>query len=693
MIILDVILPIPIRKSFKYFMPDAMQPVIGGRVIVPFRSKNRMGIIISYSNIKNIDNLNFKFIKQSIDNQSFYSKSLLYILTWLDKIYFCPIGIIFFEVLPRYLTKDYIIPKEDYEIFFKREKIYIKKIFKKCLNKLHKKNSYKENIFNIKYKLKVKKNIFLNKKIIFQINSILKKNYFSSYLVTKTNLFLRVKFYLGLIKKVLNKNLQILILTPVIKDVFRILFFLKKYFNVHIDVIHSEINEKDYLIKWIRTKNGKNSIVIGTNKSVFFPFLNLGLIIVTEEHHPIYKNLNQCRYHVRNLGILRSYKEKIPIILDSKTPSLKILHRVIHKKCTFISFNQKNYCSLILKKNIIDLKKEQIKSGLSLSFICKVFKTLKRNYPVLLIFHKLDFIFFGLICRYCKWAFKCNICDDIFEMKKNSNILFCRHCLINVKKPLFCQNCKNLSLIIFKFGIKRVKENIKKIFPKIPLFFLLNKNSKLTKKSYVNFFTIPISNACIIITTTKVAQNYYFPYVKLIGFTNIDYYLFSFNFYAIDYFAQFYFNLTNLVSKNSEKLKILIQTSSFDNPFLSELLKNEYFYFARRRLLLRKQFSLPPWNYQIIIYSKSKKINLDLIFLKVIQKILKNKFKKHNTSLWFIGPHPTFFKRNSIKFSYQLLIQCSSCIFLKNMLRQAIGIIECFSVFQNVQWFIDFDIN
>ncbi|WP_261789581.1 hypothetical protein [Buchnera aphidicola] len=197
---------------------------------------------------------------------------------------------------------------------------------------------YNKNTFYVHKNYLIKKNFFLNEKIISIIDKILIKNCFTSWLITKTNFYLKVKFYLGLIKELLNKNLQILILVPFIKDIYKILFFLKKYFNVHIDIVHSELNDEIYLKKWIRTKSGKNSIIIGTKNSVFFPFLKLGLIIINEEHHLNYRNMDRCRYNVRDIAILRAYKENIPIILDSNTPSLRTLYNILHKKCFYINF-------------------------------------------------------------------------------------------------------------------------------------------------------------------------------------------------------------------------------------------------------------------------------------------------------------------------------------------------------------------
>ena len=41
----DVALPVPLDIVFTYAVPDGMQPVVGGRVLVPFRQQRMSGIV------------------------------------------------------------------------------------------------------------------------------------------------------------------------------------------------------------------------------------------------------------------------------------------------------------------------------------------------------------------------------------------------------------------------------------------------------------------------------------------------------------------------------------------------------------------------------------------------------------------------------------------------------------------------
>jgi primosomal protein N' (replication factor Y) (superfamily II helicase) len=41
----DVALPVPLDTAFTYRIPDGMQPVVGGRVLVPFRQQRMSGVV------------------------------------------------------------------------------------------------------------------------------------------------------------------------------------------------------------------------------------------------------------------------------------------------------------------------------------------------------------------------------------------------------------------------------------------------------------------------------------------------------------------------------------------------------------------------------------------------------------------------------------------------------------------------
>ncbi|WP_254301899.1 hypothetical protein [Buchnera aphidicola] len=109
MIIVKVALPVPIRKYFKYFMPDYMNPIIGGRILVPFNSKDVIGIVVSWCKKNDISQLKLKHAKSLIDTEVFCTNIILELIDWISTNYHCPVGNLFFSILPKILHSHYPI--------------------------------------------------------------------------------------------------------------------------------------------------------------------------------------------------------------------------------------------------------------------------------------------------------------------------------------------------------------------------------------------------------------------------------------------------------------------------------------------------------------------------------------------------------------------------------------------------------
>ena len=82
-------------------------------------------------------------------------------------------------------------------------------------------------------------------------------------------------------------------------------------------------------------------IIIGLRSALFLPFRNLGLIIVDEEHSPLYKQSEPTpRYHGRDTALILAQLHNADIILSSPTPSFESLHNVMIGKYQELSLPQ-----------------------------------------------------------------------------------------------------------------------------------------------------------------------------------------------------------------------------------------------------------------------------------------------------------------------------------------------------------------
>jgi len=95
----DVALPVPLDATFTYLVPeDSPEPVIGGRVIVPFREQRLCGIVTELHDRK--PEFTVKRVSQVLDTTAALTPELMQLGRWIAQYYIAPIGEVFRGMLP-----------------------------------------------------------------------------------------------------------------------------------------------------------------------------------------------------------------------------------------------------------------------------------------------------------------------------------------------------------------------------------------------------------------------------------------------------------------------------------------------------------------------------------------------------------------------------------------------------------------
>ena len=94
----DVALPVPLDMAFTYRIPDGMAPVVGGRVLVPFRQQRLSGIVTELHDRK--PKVQTKNVISVLDPAPVLDAQLLRLGQWIADYYLAPIGDVFRSMLP-----------------------------------------------------------------------------------------------------------------------------------------------------------------------------------------------------------------------------------------------------------------------------------------------------------------------------------------------------------------------------------------------------------------------------------------------------------------------------------------------------------------------------------------------------------------------------------------------------------------
>jgi len=94
----DVALPVPLDMAFTYAIPPGMEPVIGGRVLVPFREKRLPGIVVELHDRE--PKVKTKKVIEALDAAPVLDGQLLKLGQWIADYYLAPLGEVFRTMLP-----------------------------------------------------------------------------------------------------------------------------------------------------------------------------------------------------------------------------------------------------------------------------------------------------------------------------------------------------------------------------------------------------------------------------------------------------------------------------------------------------------------------------------------------------------------------------------------------------------------
>ena len=151
----------------------------------------------------------------------------------------------------------------------------------------------------------------------------------------------KTEIYIKLIKKQLDNWKQSLLLIPEIILTNQLEERLKKVFWENILVINSSITESLKTKAWISIYQNQAKIIIWTRSALFYPYSDLWLIIIDEEHDSSYISDKAPRYNSIEVAnkIIDLYWNKL--LLASWTPSIKSMYMAVKGKYQLLKLLEK----------------------------------------------------------------------------------------------------------------------------------------------------------------------------------------------------------------------------------------------------------------------------------------------------------------------------------------------------------------
>ena len=720
----------PLRRTFDYHPPkncpkENLKP--GTRVQVPFGSRKMIGIITAFSNESAYPAGKIKMAEKLIDQQPIIDRHLMSLYQWAANYYQFPVGQALQTSLPvqirkgqpaeeKYLpswqlTKDgknldpsslKNAPRQLDVISLINKSgamtaAEIKKTFNKdisaCLKTLSEKGLIEEtapstHAENGNVELYGDDSALqLNTEQQLALNEIRKSiNQFKVLLLEGVTGSGKTEIYLQAIADVLLQGKQVLVLVPEISLTPQTLRRFERRFNREIAVFHSGLSDSQRLKAWLRARNGKADIIIGTRSAIFTPLARPGLIIIDEEHDASYKQQDGFRYSGRDIAIYRAKQLDIPVILGTATPSLESLNNALAGRYQYLKLTERAGGATQPDYFLLDLKGQELNDGFSSDLIDIIRSHLGNNNQVLIFLNRRGFAPI-LLCRDCGWIATCPRCDSSYTLHRNPPRLSCHHCESQKIVVQKCTECGSSELAAMGQGTEKTEQTVRTLFPKTPVYRIDRDSTRNREVLHSIIDKVSSAQPCILVGTQMISKGHHFPNVTLVAVLDSDGGLFSADFRGQEQMGQLLTQVAGRAGRGVSQGEVVIQTYNSTHPTLLSLIRQGYGPFARTLLEERKLGQLPPFSFMALVRAEASNQSLPVKFLQDVV----NAVTVGVTNLFVIGPMPSPMEKRAGLFRMQIIIQADKRSSVQQYLAMLLPIIESHSHNRKVRWSVDVD--
>ncbi len=725
-IILEVVLPTPVRRSFDYLLPKdwsttrELKP--GCRVKVQFGPSKRIAMIVRIKDSSTLDLSKIKPCIQILDDVPLLDNELLTLAKWASAYYHHSLGEICFKMLPTLLrgSAEYKIRKQKYwkltttapspDSLARAPKqqhcLQVLSVAKNgCSVSQLKSSGVSSHILTALHKKQWINKFYLPLQpeaisftdtfepiLIKEQEAVLqqcKTDSFNVHLLDGITGSGKTEIYIQLIQQQLALSNQVLVLVPEIGLTPQLFRRFQQRLKIPIGLLHSGLSDQERLENWLLTRQGKFSVLIGTRSALFTPMKDLGLIIIDEEHDASLKQQQGWQYSARDLALVRARNKDVAIVLGSATPSLESLQNAISGKYHHLKLRQRPGAGSVPDFKVLDIRKLPMEQGFSRPLLEQIGQHLSAGNQVMIFMNRRGYAPV-LMCHDCGWMAECKRCESSYTLHQRPYHLHCHHCNGTRKIPEQCPECQSHNITPIGVGTERIEALLAEKFPDYPLV-RIDRDSTRRKDAMKNYVRdIGQGHYKILIGTQMLSKGHHFPDVSLVAILDMDGALFSADFRAAEKFGQQLTQVAGRAGRAKKRGTVLLQTHHPDHPQLLTLLTNGYASFAKQMLDDRKQCLWPPFSYLAMFRAEASNSSAPEDFLQLVASIARNNMQPES-GISVLGPIPAPMPRRAGRFRYQLLLQAGSRQSLQRHLQNVVFKLESEKTAKSVRWSLDVD--
>lgn len=625
----EVAVNVPLHDSFYYIIPEQFQQedLTLKRVHIHFGRREEIGLVIRVvsENDIDLDLRSLKSVKEIegvIDQDPIFTKDLLLLAKNASDYYYAPIGEVIFTMLPPI-----------------KEPKFVKNPH------LEHKSSFVPNIDQQKAFDSMKNFVATNTTFLLQG-------------VTGSG---KTEVYKMLARESLSRGKGVIILVPEIALTDQTLRRFTEEFGSDTALFHSKLSPAERAGEWFRVLKGEARVVVGPRSAIFAPMVDLGLIIMDEEHDPSYKAMDSPRYHARGIAFMRSKKENALLVLGSATPSIESRYATQQGIIKYSTLNTRYNEIELPQVDIIDLRKEKTgNTFLSKTLFTKLIETLNNKKQSLIFLNRRGYSP-TLLCQDCGFFFKCPYCDIGMTWHKKEAKIQCRYCEFEDIAPTMCPECASFEIKNVGHGTEKLEESLQNLLPSARILRLDLDTARKKNGSDNILKAMRNHEADILVGTQMIAKGHDIADITLVGALFPEIMLSLPDFRASERTFSLLAQAIGRSGRRQIQGQAVIQSYLADHFAVQLSATQNYESFFKEEIKIREESGYPPFvRMGRIVFRSSDELNLQKLVnsIKKTFKIQKNKFNDQEIKV--LGPSPCPIERINNQYRYHIILKAKT---------------------------------
>ena len=463
----------------------------------------------------------------------------------------------------------------------------------------------------------------------------------------------KTETYFEPVAEAIRLGRQVLVLLPEIALTENFLTRFEQRFGAPPVLWHSSLKSTARRRAWRAISEGTAQVVVGARSALFLPYANLGLIVVDEAHEVSFKQDDGVRYNARDVSVMRSRFEDIPVVLASATPALESLHMATSGVYEKLDLPSRFGGAQLPEIKLVELTVEKPGAGrwLAQPLVLGIEERLERSEQSLLFLNRRGYAPLTL-CRNCGHRFKCPNCSAWLVEHRLSSRLACHHCGVEGPGPDERPDCgEKDARVAWGPGVERIAAEVSELFPEARVVIATSDTLNSPDKAAEFLEKVQAKAIDVIVGTQLVTKGFHFPELTLVGVIDADLGLEGGDLRAAERTYQQVAQVAGRAGRGSKPGEVLIQTRHTDAPVIAALANGDRDAFYAAETDARRDAGAPPFGrWASIILSSEDEREAREAAARLGDK------RPHQDDLYILGPAPAPMALLRGRYRYRFLI-------------------------------------